>query len=349
LLGINPNIGISRKKIASTGLFAFLAGLLIGSILLSLKFPTIPYSASAQPLQSFSSYDQLVDFLNTTTDYYNYREGGVVFSPALADTMLGSLESQSAYGSEGSDYSTTNIQVEGVDEADIIKTDGKYLYLVSNRTVFIIRAYPIEEVEILSRIDFNGTLHGIYILGDKLVVFRSDYESVHAAEDYRPYYWPYSTFQTFIEVYDVTDKALPTRTRKVTSDGSYFNSRMIGNYVYAMINKPALVNGTKVELPKVHTEDKTFEIQATQIRYANISDYGYTFTTIIAVNIPDDAEEPNIETVLVGVARSMFVSIDNVYITLPLPDSRGRRHDREQSQWRRPRKGAKPVLHGRTR
>jgi uncharacterized secreted protein with C-terminal beta-propeller domain len=310
-------MGINRKKIASTGLFAFLAGLLIGSILLSLRFPTILYSASAQPLQSFSSYEDLVDFLNTTTDYYYYREGGVVFSPALADTMLGMLESKSASGSEGSDYSTTNIQVEGVDEADIVKSDGEYLYVVSNRTVFIIKVYPIDEVEILSQINLNGTLHGIYIFGDKLVIFRSDYEFGYVAEDYRPYYWPYSTFQSHIEVYDITDRTTPTRVRKITSDGSYFNSRMIGNYVYVLINKPALINGSQVELPRVHTDDTTFEIQATQIRYANVSDYGYTFTTIIAINLQDDAEEPNVETVLVGVARNMFVSLDNVYITLP--------------------------------
>jgi len=39
---------------------------------------------------------------------------------------------------EGSiDYSTTNVQVEGVDEADVVKTDGKYIYQINNNRVVV--------------------------------------------------------------------------------------------------------------------------------------------------------------------------------------------------------------------
>ena len=39
------------------------------------------------------------------------------------------------------EYSTTNIQVEGVDEADVVKTDGRYIYVVSGSAVYILYAY----------------------------------------------------------------------------------------------------------------------------------------------------------------------------------------------------------------
>ena len=48
------------------------------------------------------------------------------------------------------DYSVTNVQVEGVDEADVIKTDGNYIYYVTNNKLTISRVYPADEAEVLS-------------------------------------------------------------------------------------------------------------------------------------------------------------------------------------------------------
>lgn len=73
--------------------------------------------------------------------------------------------------SYGYDYSKTNIQVEGVDEADIIKTDGEYIYVISGQKVVIAKAYPAEEAAVLSRKAVNGTLKQMFINEGRLVVF----------------------------------------------------------------------------------------------------------------------------------------------------------------------------------
>jgi len=52
------------------------------------------------------------------------------------------------------EYSETNVQVEGVDEADIVKTDGECLYVVAGQEVIVAKAYPAEEVAIIE--DFGG-------------------------------------------------------------------------------------------------------------------------------------------------------------------------------------------------
>jgi len=71
--------------------------------------------------------------------------------------------------SPGFEYSTTNIQAAGVDEADIVKTDGEYIYLVSGNNVSILKAYPTEEAEVLSKMTFNDTYPvGIFVSGDRL-------------------------------------------------------------------------------------------------------------------------------------------------------------------------------------
>jgi len=52
-----------------------------------------------------------------------------------------SSDAKAAYES-APEHSTTNIQVAGVDEADTVKTDGEYLYVVSGPNIYILKAYP---------------------------------------------------------------------------------------------------------------------------------------------------------------------------------------------------------------
>ena len=53
-------------------------------------------------------------------------------------------------GAGAADYSGTNVQVAGVDEADIVKTDGSYIYQVNGQRIVIARAYPTEEMKLVS-------------------------------------------------------------------------------------------------------------------------------------------------------------------------------------------------------
>ena len=53
------------------------------------------------------------------------------------------------------DFSRTNIQVQGVDEADIVKTDGQYIYQVNRGRIVIARVYPPEQMEVCSTVTFN--------------------------------------------------------------------------------------------------------------------------------------------------------------------------------------------------
>ena len=256
--------------------------------------------AQAQ-LRKFSSYEELKTFVNASSYYYPSRDR------LLAETWGLSLASRETYNAEGStvpDYSTTNIQVEGVDEADVIKTDGEYIYMISEKTIIIIKAYPPEEAQILSKIELNGTLTGTFVNGDRLVVF----EELHVS---------YETTKTLIKVYNVSDRQKPDLKRTVYLNGSYFNSRMIGDYVYAIVNRQAYLKDGEVDLPKICSDNVVKEVSATDIYYSNITDYYYTFTTVVAVNTQDDTEEPTMKPFLLGATRNMYVSQDNIYITFP--------------------------------
>jgi len=267
------------------------------------------YYSSPSPLKKFSSYEELKNFVKASSQAYPYyldRSPLASLSGTAKESVAGT------YGLTGNvagysvlDHSTTNIQVEGVDEADIVKTDGEYIYAVSNKSVVIVKAYPAEEAEVVSEIDLDGNLREVFINGDRLIVFED--------EDY----WIYETSRTFIKVYDISDRANPISARNVSLDGYYFNSRMIGDYVYVVINQPAYYQENEVALPKIYSGDGVEEISATDIYYSDTSDYSYAFSTIVAVNVQDDDEEPTFKPFLLGATSNMYVSLNNVYITFP--------------------------------
>ncbi|UCG44675.1 MAG: beta-propeller domain-containing protein, partial [Candidatus Bathyarchaeota archaeon] len=200
------------------------------------------------------------------------------------------------------DYSETNIQVKGVDEADLIKTDGKHIYLISNRNFTIVKAYPAEEAEVLCSIEFNGTLKGAFINGERLVIF----------EEIR-----INGAATSIKVYDVSDREKPELKRDFSIDGSYFNSRMIGDYVYTVVSYRAYVSDDEVALPRFYSDNRVEEMDISEIYYSDAPDYSYAFTTVVAVNALIDEEDPTRESILLGAARSMYVSRNDIYIAFP--------------------------------
>jgi len=264
------------------------------------------YYSSLSPLKKFSSYEELKNFVKASSQAYLYYPERL---PSGVMAMTGTRRSPSeAYSVP--DYSTTNIQVEGVDEADIVKTDGEYIYVVSNNSVIILKAYPPGEAEVLAEIDLEGVLRGVFVNGDKLVVFEDEGYRVYKSSTYE-------TPRTVIKVYDISDRASPISTRNASLDGYYFNARMIGDYVYVVINQPAYRQEDEIALPKIYSDDKVKEISATEIYYSNISDYSYAFTTIVAVNIENDDQELTHETILLGVTSNTYVSLNNIYITFP--------------------------------
>ncbi len=291
----------------------------IAAILLAILFATICFNFGVQlyippvsiPLNTFSSYEELEDFLKTNMEQAE-NIGQQYWSPFRGGDMknLLSLDAETAPA-----HSTTNIQVAGVDEGDIVKTDREYLYVVSSNDVYILKAYPPEQAQVLSKITLNETYDmKIYVNGDKLAVLGGNFAPIRISYTY--------TGEAFVNVYDISNKTHPRLTRTLSLNGTLSGSRMIGNYVYATVNQLAVHPNTnkthlEVALPKISTADAVKEIQATEIRYINVPDAFYYFTTVIAVNIINDAQEPTYETFLTGSTACMYVSQSNMYLTIP--------------------------------
>jgi len=197
------------------------------------------------------------------------------------------------------DFSTTNIQVEGVDEADIVKNDGKYIYVLTGNRLSIIDAYPPEGARILSVIQMEGNPRELYIHGDRLVVL---------GDEYRKYPAP---IESFLRIYDISDREKPQLERVVRVDGNYFDSRMVGDYVYVIATQPAYYYDDVIRVPEIETGTGNL---TPEVYYFDAPDTSYTFTTVMAVNVQGDGETEG-KIYLLGTSQNLYVSRDNIYIT----------------------------------
>jgi uncharacterized secreted protein with C-terminal beta-propeller domain len=338
-----------RKKTRIYGTVAMLSAIVLVALIYvfgssPLIFPpteTPPVSA----MKTFSSYEELRQYLVDNSQGSSYYRGGPLDTrffgepasiPAPAPMSADSGATENA--GSGS-YSTTNIQVAGVDEADIVKTDGEFIYVVSSATsgvfytsyygtatdaaIYIVKADP-QDARVMSKISLaNDTIPaGLFLSedGNRLVVLASQYQIYdYASSRSDVMLMPYqSDVYTFINVYDVSDKANPVLARNFTISGSYFNSRLIGNYVYAVISQPANVYNDAVALPKVYEEADVSDVEPSRIYYADAVEPTYfTFTTFVGLNILDDAQQPTNMTIMMGGTSTMYVSTGNMYVTYP--------------------------------
>jgi uncharacterized secreted protein with C-terminal beta-propeller domain len=285
-------------------------------IFLILLFLTASYfkkpEVKEQRLKKFSSYQELKNFVNKSREmYFPYtQEALVTLAPTATTLKTGVLPTE---------YSATNIQVLGVDEADIVKTDGKYIYLVSGDSVNIIEAYPAENARTSSKIELNGTINGIFVNKDKLIIFVSEYHHPIFKGGLIREIYPYPNYQqkVFIYIYDISDKSNPKITRNVSLNGTYFDSRMIGDYVYVIVNEPLQYMGDDIILPSIVEGNKVKSVQAPEIYYSEIFDYSHIFTSVLAVNTQKDEEEVNSKVFLLGASQTIYVSSSNIYIVYP--------------------------------
>jgi len=300
------------------GISAILLAVLFTAVIFQLGIQPF-YKPTSLPLDTFSSFEELENFLITNVEQAkNLEEKGWI--PLLQGGEATRMASETYGATEAApEYSPTNIQVAGVDEADTVKTDGEYLYVISNNTIIILKAYPPETAQILSKITLNETYNAqIYLDEDKLVVLGNNYA---VAPTYRLYPYPYLG-NTFLRVYDISNKSKPILTRTMDLNGTLSGSRRIGGYIYLAVNQPALQSRVgqteqEVTLPKIYSDGTLIEIQATEVRYVNMTDIFYYFTTIIAVNIQNDTQEPTYEPFLTGSTATMYVSASNMYLTMP--------------------------------
>jgi inhibitor of cysteine peptidase len=286
-------------------------------------------------IKKFKDYEELAAFLEDNQNSGGYSGGYGLGSGALVKTLSSAPMEDMAYAREesgaaqkapaamtndaSSDYSKTNIQVAGVDEADIVKTDGEYVYAIARNSLYIVKAYPAEKAEVLAKIEFKSRPQEMYISGDRLAVIGAN-DQIYTNEFYKKFrrQSPYS----FLKIFDISNRRNPKQVRDLDFEGNYFNSRLIGDQIYFVSNNynyyfvpgepvvPRLMENGEVVSSVCSGNAKCF---APEVYYFDIPYDSYNFTLVSSVNIKTDDSVKGDVYVLSG-GQNMYVSPDNIYI-----------------------------------
>lgn len=156
-----------------------------------------------------------------------------------------STKTSSEKGSAKEDYSTTNTQEKTVDEGDVIKTDGTYIYKVisnfdndtgytgyhltitktDNGNLSFVTSFDLEDAIKHNENDYIQ-FREFYLYNDQLIIMYSvnNYEKEIAQND------------SYIVIYNLKDKANPKKVKTLSQSGYYESSRISDGYLYTISN-----------------------------------------------------------------------------------------------------------------
>lgn len=147
---------------------------------------------------------------------------------------------------DAGEYTTTNLQEEGVDEMDILKNDGSHMFVMENDGVRIVKSWPaadlkqVAQIEFVKEKGFDGSYgRGLLLLGKRLIVFRSAYQMDREGYPDMPMGMPFyyrSRTVFYVDVYDVSKPEAPTRLQSSRFDGDFNTARSVNGRIYAIID-----------------------------------------------------------------------------------------------------------------
>ncbi len=204
---------------------------------------TVSVHDSASDLHTkFDTVDQLRDYLLELSVERNqnlFGQPGYVFDYRYVEDAA-----------SAGNFSETNVQVAGVDEDDIVETDGNFVYSLRGDELAIVRSLPADQLEVTSRTQIEGTPVGMYLNGDRLTVISRVYAPVEAYD--KPTFAAFAgdlifpppfprNVTTIVTVLDVADRTSPTVVQRTTFEGDFAKSRRIGDHVFLVLQSRELL------------------------------------------------------------------------------------------------------------
>lgn len=259
-------------------------------------------------------YDALKDCQYQTSYYARGGLGDQVMlleESAVSDTASSSADTGAV--SSSTDYSQTNVREAGVDEGDVVKTDGKYLYILKSDSSVKIVDIQSSEMELVSTVtldQLNESIEEIYLEDNQLILVTSGYDSSMEEQERDVYAVDRYTYAA-VSVYDISDREHPQQTGRMTQEGTYRQSRKNGNYFYLLTQYSPSI-GESVDdsdvMPLVNEEKVTVN---------NIylpSDLNQPDYLVVSGTDLSDLQKPVSTKAIVSGASDFYMSTDSLYI-----------------------------------
>lgn len=285
------------------------------------KQDTATDQAESSDIQTAKGYDQIYEYLQANQDdQYGTDTGmlerGVVTESAEDSSSTNSAAAvdtgvaQNSKSSENAVYSETNIRQEGVDEADVVKTDGRYLYTLKDNgsSVSIVDTVNGKLKEVASvRVEDDDQAREFYVNdGHLILVSEFDQEREDGT-------WTYASTDTRVTTYNITDPEKPEKAGEVTQSGSYTSSRLTDGHLYLFTQYSVDVTSgitpkdKKDYIPYVNQQ----MLEADDIYLPPFSQ-AYMYEVVSSVDVAKPGEIQDTKAIFSD-GGELYVSNDNIY------------------------------------
>jgi uncharacterized secreted protein with C-terminal beta-propeller domain len=276
--------------------------------------PSSTSTGSHPGLSSFQSYTQLQDYIaanaKSAQQYSQWGVGLGGFGPIGLPVEFGAVTSMSTMTMTAAttatsgipSYTTTNVQVQGVDELDRVKTDGTHLFVSTQDSVALINAYPPNSTATLATLSYpNEQVLGLETIPNRLMVLVQMNSESGGIK---------------MLLYDTTSLASPVLMQNVTIAGNFVGARMADGYLYAIVQQPSYTfspqGNATAAMPTVSLGGANTELSPSSVFYTNDTSQITFYTMIPSISMSTGKE--NVVTVLTGPSATIYVSTSNIYV-----------------------------------
>ncbi len=200
-------------------------------------------------------------------------------APMAAEDGSADFGSNTDDTSREGEYSETNNQEEGVDEADFLKTDGYHIYMLNGNLLVIMGVPEFGELTLESNMSVQGYPMQMMLDGDRLVIASSIYYwnlpvddplrelmSEEVTVNYpgeKEYSYTYTRVQNLVKytVVDISDRTTPEVEREIYIEGNYHTARLVDGTMRSVTHLWTYIEGmrTWVSLPDTYWETDSDE------------------------------------------------------------------------------------------
>lgn len=214
--------------IVVAGVFAVLASLIAAWSTFQEK--SLPGEQTQDTLKTFASCQALSEYVEKARDeqpvsFFGSERG--LFAPSASD---------SASTQKSTDFSATNVQVAGVDEPDLVKTDGAFLYAVNTEGLTIGAVDATSGILPVSHTTLALDPSELFLDGDRLAIFGTGAQApIPGREETRTAFPRYGMLFAG-QIWDVKNREKPILLKHFELEGSYITARLVDHRVTLVVS-----------------------------------------------------------------------------------------------------------------
>ncbi|MBR0135505.1 MAG: beta-propeller domain-containing protein, partial [Clostridia bacterium] len=317
------------------------------------------YSAAVPNAETAGDYSEVFEWLRPSlsdNDTVKVSGGSSRFyydtEPVEGINSYGTATKTHIEPQSATEYSNTNVQVEGVDESDIVKTDGRYIYVLNEKGVTVLAAdgaethvvsYIPEEEMPFHDDDCGRIFSGMYLAGDRLIVIAQEFdrsslyyryyfensedtypETTEDADGAEPestdecyYCFHWISGNTMVYVFDIADAKKPVRISSLCMEGSFMDSRLTDGRLYVITSyfpdTEVYPDDPATFVPGCYNNDG--ECKLTSVGNILRIGEGGSYTYIAALNVSDPSAFTD-TLALLGSTDTLYCSGTSIYLTM---------------------------------